>query len=232
MLNKAPPDNAPDIHDLLRFLWFGKHFRRDACDAVQAGQARLASFFAEVRWIRDRFSSDGNPAGNRRFSSDDVTKIHNACRDSMCWMTAKTWEKYQSLLQQPRKGANQEAHQLMKRTFNVYCFQRFGSKALFFHIVKTGTRDLCMPELLHARAEFKRTAAYKDLLASSAAKSAEERKLKHERGRLRFALLQKRRLGASADVIQRLLQELEDAKAAYVATGRARRHQGVAEHLV
>ena len=65
---------------------------------IRDGQTRLASILAEVRWIRDRFSSDGNPAGNRCLSRTEVTNIHNKYRDSMYWMPEQVWDKYHALL--------------------------------------------------------------------------------------------------------------------------------------
>ena len=80
---EGPPDNGDDIHDLIRFLWFGKQFHVSAVEDVERGHARLADVFAEVRWIRDRFNSAGKPAENERLTTDEVTKIHKAYRDNM-----------------------------------------------------------------------------------------------------------------------------------------------------
>ena len=120
----------------------------------------------------------------------------------------------------------------MRRTrFSVYCFKRFGSKALFFHFVKIGTRNIQIPELLQQWLELKKSSEYKKLKECSAAKSAEELELKNKRDRLRFALFDKRKRGAAEAELDKALALYEEAQASYVATGRAGRRRGVAQSL-
>ena len=248
----GPPANADDIHLLIRFLWFGKQFQFNEIDAYQRGQTRLASILAEVRWIRDRFSSDANPAGNRVLSKDEVAKIHNQYRNSMCWMPGQVWEKYSALLDAAgheakgrskgkrnwkRKGKrpvsfSQRAHQFRRQTFNVYFFKLFGSKALFFHLVKTGARNISIQDLLQQWTTFKTSDEYSKLIQCSAEKSAAEIELKSKRDRLRFDVLKKRNQGASEEVLMQLERELQEATDAYAATGRAGKRRGVAHHLM
>ena len=248
----GPPANADDIHLLIRFLWFGKQFQFNEIDAYQRGQTRLAGILAEVRWIRDRFSSDANPAGDRILSEDEVAKIHNQYRNSMWWMPGQVWDKYCALLDAAeheakgrrkgkrnwkRKGErtvsfNQRAHQFRRQTFNVYFFKLFGSKALFFHLVKTGARNISIQDLLQQWTTFKTSDEYSKLIQCSAEKSAAEIELKSKRDRLRFAVLKKRNQGASEEVLMQLERELQEATDAYAATGRAGKRRGVAHHLM
>ena len=117
----------------------------------------------------------------------------------------------------------------MKReTFNVYFFKLFGSQALFFHLVKIGTRNISITDLL----QFKKSTEYNKLIQRSAEKSATEIELKSKRDRLRFAVHTNRNQGASEEVLSRLTRELKEAKDAYAATGRAGVRSGVAHHLV
>ena len=117
----GPPENVDEIHDLIRFLWFGKHFQMNTVDAVARGHARLASVLAEVRWIRDRFNSGGNPVGDRRLTTKEVTDIYNNYRDDMSWMPRNVWSQYEAEAKGEGKGKNkgskkpvsfsQQAHQ-------------------------------------------------------------------------------------------------------------------------
>ena len=118
----------------------------------------------------------------------------------------------------------------MRRTrLSVYCFKRFGSKALFFHFVKIGTRNIQIPELLQQWLEFKKSGEYKKLKECSAAKSAEEFELKNKRERLRFALFDKRKRGAAEAELDEALALYNEAQASYAATGRAGKRPGVAQ---
>ena len=226
-------------------------------DAVARGHARLASVLAEVRWIRDRFNSGGNPVGDRRLTTKEVTDIYNNYRDDMSWMPRIVWSQYCALKNAAeaeakgkgkKKGKgkherktgrvskkpvsfSQQAHQLRRTRFSVYCFKRFGSKALFFHFVKIGTRNIQIPELLQQWLEFKKSDEYKKLKECSAAKSAEELELKNKRDRLRFALFDKRKRGAAEAELDEALALYKEAQASYVATGRAGRRPGVAQSL-
>ena len=171
----------------------------------------------------------------------------------MEWMPAQVWNKYQSLLdaaaKQQSKGKGkgkrkvnrkgkrtvsfgQQAHQLKRQTFNVYFFKLFGSKTLFFHLVKIGTRDIPIQDLLEQWTEFKTSDTYKKLLQRSAEKSEAEIELKSKRDRLRFELSKARNQGASEEVLMQLEREHKEARDAYAATGRAGVRAGVAHHLI
>ena len=235
----GPPENVDEIHDLIRSLWFGKHFQMNTVDAVARGHARLASVLAEVRWIRDSFNSGGNLVGDRRLTTKEVTDIYNKYRDDMSWMPRNVWSQYEAEAKGKGKGKNkgskkpvsfsQQAHQLRRTRFSEYCFKRFGSKALFFHFVKIGTRNIQIPELLQQWSAFKKSDEYKKLKECNAAKSAEELELKNKRDRLRFALFDKRKRGAAEAELDEALALYEEAQALYVATGRAGRRRGVAQ---
>ena len=171
----------------------------------------------------------------------------------LCYvMPEQVWDKYNALLDAAkheakgrskgkrkgiRKGKrtvslNQSAHQLKRQTFNVYFFKRFGSKPLFFHLVKIGTQDIPIQDLLEQWEEFKTSDAYNKLLQRSAEKSAAEIELKSKRDRLRFQLLKARNQGASEEVLMELETEHKEVKDAYAATGRAGVRAGVAHHLI
>ena len=74
---EGPSDKADDIQELIRHLWFGKHFNVNTCDAVDRGQVRLAEVLAEIRWLRSKWYSAEEPVGDAKFSVDEVTEIHN-----------------------------------------------------------------------------------------------------------------------------------------------------------
>ena len=99
---------------------------------------------------------------------------------------------------------------------------------MLFHLVKIGTRDIPIQDLLQQWEEFKTSDAYNKLLQRSAEKSAAEIELKSKRVRLRFQLLKARNQGASEEVLMQLEREHKEARDAYAATVRA----GVAHHLM
>ena len=127
---------------------------------------------------------------------------------------------------------SQRAHQFRRQAFNVYFFKLFGSKALFFHLVKTGARNISIQDLLQQWTTFKTSDEYSKLIQCSAEKSAAEIELKSKRDRLRFAVFKKRNQGASEEVLMQLERELQEATDAYAATGRAGKRRGVAHHLM
>ena len=235
---EGPSDQAEHIQELLRYLWFGNHFEFNTHDAVGRGQKRLAEALSEIRWIRKKYNSAEEPAGDKEFSEAEVRYAHNKYRDSMSWMPYHKWQEYEQLKAQADtgkgkkgNGKNQKAHQLRKGTFNVYIFKRFGCKALFFHFVKVGTTNIPIPALLQQWQQFKTSSEYQDLKKRSVAKSAHEKELKGKRDRLRSELIAKRRHGASKSEIKRLQQQVKDAEALYAETGRPGKRAGVAVYL-
>ena len=86
-----------------------------------------------------------------------------------------------------------KAHQKKKSTFNVYLFKRLGSKALFFHFVRLGAKNISIPALLQQWREYKTTDEYKHLKRSSVEKTDYEKELKDKRDRLRRELKAKKK---------------------------------------
>ena len=131
----GPPDNAQEIQSLIQVLWGGNQFDVNASDSIGRGQARLANMLAEIRWVRDSFNTAGKPAADTKFTKNEVTKIYDAYCDSMRWISVDV------------------RHYLLddwwiKTRFDEYCFKRFGCKALFFHFLKIGTRNISIQHLL------------------------------------------------------------------------------------
>ena len=65
--------------------------------------------------------------------------------------------------------------------FDVYLCKRLGCKALFFHFVRIGTKNISVPKLVKQWQKFKHTAEYQDMISSSVAKSACDKQLNSER---------------------------------------------------
>ena len=126
-------------------------------------------------------------------------------------------------------GKGQKLHQMKRGTFNVYFYKRFGSKALFFHFVKVGTKDVSVSALLEEWQRFKTTSDYAQL--SRRKKTPEEKGLKAKRDRLRWELKVKKKQKASDSEIERLQQEVAHAETDYASTGRSGKRACVASYL-
>jgi hypothetical protein len=73
---------------------------------------------------------------------------------------------------------SKKAHNLMKQTFNVCFFKAFGSKQLFWHLVKVGPETNDLTELLRVWTDAKACPQYESLKQASNRKSDAEADLK------------------------------------------------------
>ena len=96
-------------------------------------------------------------------------------------MSDKQYKKYEQLQLQEAHGKNQKADQLKKEHFDVYLCKRLVCKALFFHFVRIGAKNISIPKLLKQWQKFKHTRGYQDMVRSSVAKSACDKQLNSER---------------------------------------------------
>ena len=113
----------------------------------------------------------------------------------------------------------------------MYLFKLFGNKALFFHFVRVGAKNVSISNLLEQWRKFKNTGEYHDLKRSSEPKTSYEKKLKSDRDWYRRELKAKEKSRASRSEIERLREQVKDADAKYEATGRPGKRSGVAAHL-
>ena len=178
----------------------------------------------------------------------------------MYWMPENVWNRYKQLIHEAarepakqggskgqkgkgKKGKGkkdngekemskaQRAHQMKKNTFNVYLFKLFGNKALFFHFVRVGPKNVSISNLLEQWRKFKTTGDYHDLKRSSEPKTSYEKKRKSDRDWYRRELKAKEKSKAPRSEIERLRKQVKDANAKYEETGRPGKRSGVAAHL-
>ena len=83
-----------------------------------------------------------------QFQDSEVVQMHKEYMNSLSWMTDGVRDTYDQLRSTDPHGngkgkskgkelsPNAKAHNYKKQTFNVYLFQAFGSKQLFWHLVK------------------------------------------------------------------------------------------------
>ena len=232
---EGPPENADDVTQLIRFLWFGAEFDEGCCDAYDRGQKRLANIMSHVRWARWKFA--GVTSATQILRPTQVEQVHNEYRDSNMWMPDDVWKKWKRLRDSKKKGSNQDAHQHRRKTFNVFLFKLSGSKALFFHFIKVGTERININALLTAWSTFKTGEEYNKMLARSTEKSAKEKEIKSKRDRIRADLkimqqrVNKRHRPEDVKSMHTLVQQLQEAKREYAKTGRAGRSSSVASFL-
>ena len=232
---EGPPENADDVTQLIRVLWFGAEFDEGCCDAYDRGQRRLANIMSHVRWARWKFA--GVTSATQILRPTQVEQVHNEYRDSNMWMPDDVWKKWKRLRDSKKKGSNQDAHQHRRKTFNVFLFKLSGSKALFFHFIKVGTERININALLTAWRTFKTSEEYNKMLARSSEKSAEEKQAKTKRDRIHAELKimqkrdAKRHRPENVKSMQKLEQQLQEAKREYEKTRRAGRHSSVASCL-
>ena len=74
-----------------------------------------------------------------------------------------------------------KADQLKREYFDMYLCKRLGCKALFFHFVRIGAKNISIPKLLIQWQKFKHTREYQDMVRSSVAKPACDKQLNSER---------------------------------------------------
>ena len=203
------PAHKDLINSLLQFLWNGPQFHCGAKDYSEkdrfhtAGK-RLAENIQWIREIRDEYAPSyvSRPVPvDHIFRRDEVSAMHNDYRNSLCWMPDHVRDKYYRLQaeaeaeqQSKRKGRNSPgwckrgakpkttaelAHNCKKGTFNVCFFKSFGSKQLFWHLVKVGPDTPDLHALLHKWDEIRNSEGnYKRLVAASERKTEEVAVLK------------------------------------------------------
>ena len=112
-----------------------------------------------------------------------------------------------------------------------------GSKALFSHFIKVGTKRININVLLTEWTKFKSSEEYQKMLMRSSEKSAEEKELKSKLDKIRAELkimqerVAKRRRPEDVESMRTLVQQLQEAKREYEKTGRAGRSSSVASFL-
>jgi hypothetical protein len=150
--------------------------------------------------------------------------MHNQYMNSLEWMPQELRERYDDLKQNKGKGKTKQskgkgkgkrdkdtAHKLKKERFNVCFFKAFGSKQLFWHLVKVGPDNQDLPELLFVWADLKSTTTYRRLVEVSMERSAEETELKNRVERCRVQVYNARH-GMSKKVIDEAVAAHEAAK--------------------
>ena len=171
---------------------------------VYTAGKRLAQNPQWIREIRDDYASFHVPRPvpvDHIFRQDQVSAMQNKLRNSLSWMPDHVPDKYHRLQEEAeaeqqskgkgryssgwcKRGAKPKtkaelAHQCKKGTFNVFFCKSFGSKQLFWHLVKVGPDTPDLNALLLKWDEIRnREGKYKRLVAASERKTEEVAVLK------------------------------------------------------
>ena len=115
----------------------------------------------------------------------------------------------------------QQAQQLKKKSFNVFCFQVSGSKQFLFALVRQPSflKAEGLEKLLEEWAEIKKSAEYKEAVEQSKKRTEEQTKQRTELQNQRMKINRLRRKGEDT---KDLLQELE---AKEKICGRGKQHR-------
>ena len=115
----------------------------------------------------------------------------------------------------------QQAQQLKKKSFNVFCFQASGSKQFLFALVRQPSflKAEGLEKLLEEWPDIKNSSEYKDAVEQSKKRTEEQTKQKAELQSLRIRINRLRRKGEDT---KDLLQELE---AKEKICGRGKQHR-------
>ena len=108
----------------------------------------------------------------------------------------------------------QQAQQLKKKSFNVFCFQVSGSKQFLFALVRQPSflKAEGLENLLEEWREIKKSAEYKEAVEQSKKRTEEQTKQKAELQNLRMQINRLRRKGEDTED---LLQELGEKEKIY-----------------
>ena len=124
------------------------------------------------------------------------------------------------------------AHNLKKQTFNVCFFKAFGSKTLFWHLVKVGPDTQDLNELLRVWSEVKSGSAYQELLEASLQKSEDVAEMKKRLEWCRRQMVNAKRYYAPKEEYDKAVAAYETAKLDWKALNRNTQHRGMHELLV
>ena len=111
-------------------------------------------------------------------------------------------------------GPGQQAQQLKKKSFNVFCFQASGSKQFLIALVRQPSflKAEGLEKLLEEWAEIKKSKEYKEAVEQSKKRTEEQTKQKAELQNLRIRINRLRRNGKDTED---LLLELHDKEKIY-----------------
>ena len=120
------------------------------------------------------------------------------------------------------------AQRLKKQTFNVCFFKAFGSKQLFWHLVKVGPDTQDLSELLRVWLELKSKDTYQELWAASKVKSEEVAEMKKQISLCRKQVMLCKKHSA---VYDDAVAAHEEALRQWKALNRNMQHRGMHELL-
>ena len=123
------------------------------------------------------------------------------------------------------------AHKMKKQTFNVCFFKAFGSKQLFWHLVKVGPDTQDLNELLRVWKEVKSRPAYQALLEASSQKADDVAEAKKRLSWCRMQVWNANRYYAPKEKHDKAVAAYEEAKLEWKALDRNMQYRGMYELL-
>jgi hypothetical protein len=182
----------------LRFVTSSGYHAAEAMPFSRKMESLLQIALAQRSKIAEAAGLTEEQLLQHRATSSQMKEMMNDWRRGVgAWMSTDNQDKYFDLL---RADRNQEAHQLGKRCFTVYCFQVSGcrfllSKLIELPIICTASRNTAtvLRQLLQDLDDHKKTDAYKAAVQRSHERSHAQEKLSRaiwwakynlERGRL------------------------------------------------
>ena len=225
----AQTDN---INSLLEFLWWGDVFGNKDDNAFQKACERLSRNLVWIQQIRQDYAPNhvAKPLSTKYiFTPDETTKIHNTYMNSLNWMPEDVRDKYDQLLTEGNPA--RRAHMLKKQTFNVCFFKAFGSKQLFWYLVKVGPGTTDLPGLLREWKQVKSSDKYQRLLELSKKKVEEDAMKKRELRKCKRQMIQASRGGAPQHEYQQAVDAYKAAESSWKALERNTEGGGMHELL-
>ena len=225
----AQTDN---INSLLEFLWCGDDFDNNDDNAFQKAYERLSRNLVWIQQIRQDYAPNhvAKPVSTKHiFTPDETTEIHNTYMNSLTWMPEDVLHKYYNL--QTEGNPARRAHKLKKQTFNVCFFKNFGSKQLFWYLVKVGPGTTDLPGLLREWKQVKSSDKYQRLLKLSKKKVEREVMKKRERRKCQRQMTQAFIGNASQHEIQQAVDAYKAAESSWKALDRNTEGGGMHELL-
>ena len=154
--------------------------------------------------------------------------MHNLYMNSLAWMPECVRDKYETLRRQRETG---QAHKLKKQTFNVCFFKAFGSKQLFWHLVKVGTDTQDLNELLCVWADVRKSSSYQALCEASKQKCEKTAEMKRQVTRAKMQVLNAAWRRASKEDYDAAVAKYEAAKLQWKTLDRNTQHKGMHQLL-
>jgi hypothetical protein len=178
--DQGDQSTAELVRCLLNFLWFAGNSRVSSTNAMQESSQRLAKILQEIKRARQLYGGltlwqDTEANERHAFTDARTAKIHNTYQDSLTWMNTDIRHKYDAI---PWK---QNPHKQVKGWFFN---QIWGSKAFFMHLVRFGTKG-DIAAMLGIFRKFKASSEYWGIVQANEEKSADERKTKLKRNKLK-----------------------------------------------